>query len=225
MTVEGRPHRRTCAVLRLVIVDDHSVLREGLALRIEAERNMRVVGCVGDGEEAIATVQRLRPDVVIMDLMLPSLNGIDATRRILCQLPQTLIIALSACNSLEHVRRAMRAGACAFVRKSAAGNELTDAINMAVAGERYFSRDIVALHGASALDGARNASPMEDLSDRERQLLPLLIAGMTSAQIARKLLLSSKTVETYRSRMMIKLGANDRVTLLRVAREYDLPDA
>ena len=216
---------RAAPFIRVLIVDDHSVMREGLALRIEAEHNMQVVGCVGDGEEAVATVRRVRPDVVIMDLILPCLNGIDATRRILGQYPQTLVIALSACQSLAHVRRTMRAGARAYVRKSAAGCELTEAINMAVAGKTYFSRDILQLHGAPALHGARRTHPMEDLSERERQLLPLLIAGMTSAQIARQLLLSCKTVETYRSRMMIKLGVFDRATLIRVAREYELPEA
>jgi DNA-binding NarL/FixJ family response regulator len=225
LAVASKPQPRAAALIRVLIVDDHSVMREGLALRIEAEQNMQVVGCVGDGEAAIATVRRLRPDVVIMDLVLPSLNGIEATRRILCQFPQTLVIALSACNSLGHVRRTMRAGARAYVRKSATGTELTDAINMAVAGKTYYSHDLVQLHGVPALDGAPGTNPMEDLSDRERQVLPLLIAGMTSAQIAQVLLLSCKTVETYRSRMMIKLGVFDRATLIRVAREYELPDA
>lgn len=225
LAIASKPLPRAATLIRVLIVDDHSVMREGLALRIEAERNMQVVGCVGDGEEAIVTVRRLRPDVVIMDLVLPSLNGIEATRRILCQFPQTLVIALSACNSLGHVRRTMHAGARAYVRKSAAGNELTEAINMAVAGKTYFSHDIVQLHGARALQDEGPTDPMEDLSDRERQVLPLLVAGMTSAQIARELLLSCKTVETYRSRMMIKLGVLDRATLIQVAREYDLPNA
>jgi DNA-binding NarL/FixJ family response regulator len=211
------------SALRILVVDDHSIVREGLALRIEAEPGIKVVGCVVDGAEAIAAVERLQPDVVIMDLVLPAINGIDATRHILGAFPQTIVIALSACHSLEHIRRTLRAGAHAFVLKSAASKELTDAVKLAAAGETYFSPAIVELHGAPALKHARHSNPIEDLSDRERQILPFLIAGMTSAQIGLELSLSCKTVETYRSRLMAKLGVSDRVGLNRVVKEYELP--
>lgn len=212
-------------VLRVLIVDDHSLIREGLALRIEAELGMKVVGCVADGEAAIVAVERLHPDVVIMDLVLPSLNGIDATRRIVSEYPQTFVIVLSACRSLEHVRRAMGAGAHAYVLKSAAGSELTEAINTVVAGTTYFSREVVESYGIPTLRSAADPHPMEVLSDRERQILPFLVRGLTSAQVGQRLSLSCKTIETYRSRLMIKLGVSDRMTLIQAAKEYELPEA
>jgi DNA-binding NarL/FixJ family response regulator len=224
-TVAILPSGIARSVVRILVVDDHSVIREGLSLRIDAEFGMKIVGCVADGEEAIFAVQRLQPDVVIMDLVLPSVNGIDATRRIVGEYPQTLVIALSACHSLEHVRRAMGAGAHGYVLKSAAGSELTEAINMVVAGNRYFSREVVESYGIPALQRAPHTNPIEELSERERQILPFLVKGLTSAQVGRRLSLSCKTVETYRSRLMLKLGVSDRTALIQAAQEYELPEA
>src|SRR3984957_13864917 len=109
---------------RILIVDDHSIVRDGLADLIEREHGMRVVGFAASGEEAVSVVRRLKPDLVIMDLMLPSLNGIDATQRIISEFPRTRIIALSACHTLEQVCRVLRAGALAFVTKTAAAADL-----------------------------------------------------------------------------------------------------
>src|ERR1700731_2729909 len=113
---------------RILIVDDHSIVRDGLAGLIEREHGMRVVGLASTGEEAVSVAQRLNPDLIIMDLMLPSLNGIDATQRIMSELPRTRIIALSACHTLEQVCRVLRAGALGFVLKTAAASELLRAI-------------------------------------------------------------------------------------------------
>jgi DNA-binding NarL/FixJ family response regulator len=212
------------SLLRILVVDDHCLIREGLTLRIEAEHGMRVVGSVASGEEAVAATHRLRPDVIIMDLVLPSLNGIDATRQILRAYPETFVVALSACHSLEQVRRSVRAGAHAYLLKSAAGNELMDAIRIVIAGKKYLSRELIELHGESVLQGASRANPIAALSDRERQILLFLIAGLTSATIARRLSLSSKTIETYRSRLMTKLDVADRAALIQLAKEYELPD-
>lgn len=212
------------AALRILVVDDHSVMRDGLAHRIDTEAGMQVVGCVATGEDAIAAAQRLQPDVIIMDLVLPSLNGVDATRHILLNCPKTVVIVLSACRSLEHVRRSLRAGAHGYVLKSSAVDELTEAVRRSGSGSVYFCREIVALHGESALRALPVRNPIETLSHRERQILLLLIAGLTSALIARRLSLSCKTVETYRSRMMSKLGVGDRTALIRLAKDYELPE-
>jgi DNA-binding NarL/FixJ family response regulator len=185
---------------------------------------MKVIGSVATGVDAIAAARRLHPDVIIMDLVLPLLNGIDATRHIVCEAPHTHIVALSACRSLEHVRRMLRAGAHAYVLKSAGGNELTEAIKTVAAGHLYLSHELVALYGDKVLT-AGPVNPIESLSDRERQVLRGLVAGLTSAEIGRRFSLSCKTVESYRCRMMMKLGISDRSALIRLAREYDLPEA
>src|ERR1700685_1539238 len=136
---------RALPLIRILIVDDHSIVRDGLAGLIEREHGMRVVGFASSGEEAVSVAKRLKPDLIIMDLMLPSLNGIDATQRIVSELPRTRIIALSACHTVEQVCRVLRAGALGFVTKTAAAAELVRAIQEVMAGKRYVSPVIAAL--------------------------------------------------------------------------------
>ena len=208
---------------RILIVDDHSIVRDGLAVLIEREHGMRVVGVASTGEEAVSVAQRLRPDLIIMDLMLPSLNGIDATQRIISELPRTRIIALSACHTLEQVCRVLRAGALAFVTKTAAAVELVRAIREVTAGKQYVSPVIAALFADGELSMPIPKSPFERLSSREREVVQLIVAGSTSSDIALQLSLSRKTVDTYRGRIMVKLGVRNRSALIRFALDYELP--
>jgi DNA-binding NarL/FixJ family response regulator len=208
---------------RVLIVDDHSIVRDGLANLIERERGMRVVGFASTGEEAVSVTQRLRPDLIIMDLMLPSLNGIDATRRIISEIPRTRIIALSACHTPEQVCRVLRAGALGFVLKSAAASELLRAIEEVTAGKQYVSPVIAALFLDGELSMPIPKSPFERLSSRERKVVQLIVAGSTSSDIGLELSLSRKTVDTYRGRIMVKLGVANRSALIRFALEYELP--
>jgi DNA-binding NarL/FixJ family response regulator len=211
--------------IRILVVDDHGVVREGIVILLERGTGMKIVGSAASGEEAVLAAHRLRPDVVIMDLMLPALNGIDATRRILSSLPRTRIIALSACHTSEHVYRALRAGACGYVLKSAAGAELLSAIKTVTAGEQYISPAITALFVDGVLGTLIPTSPFDRLSVRERDVLRRIVAGATSSDIAQDLSLSRKTVDTYRGRMMVKLGVTNRSELIRCALEYELPVA
>ena len=208
---------------RILIVDDHSIVRDGLADLIEREGGLRVVGFASTGEEAVSAAQRLRPDLIIMDLMLPSLNGIDATQRIICELPRTRIIALSACHTLEQVCRVLRAGALGFVLKTSAAGELLRAIQEVTAGRQYVSPAIAALFQDGELSMPIPKSPFERLSSRERKVVQLIAAGSTSSDIALQLSLSRKTVDTYRGRIMVKLGVANRSALIRFALEYELP--
>jgi DNA-binding NarL/FixJ family response regulator len=208
---------------RILIVDDHSIVRDGLAVLIEREPGLKVVGFAGSGEEAVTATQRLRPDLIIMDLMLPALNGIEATRRIICEFPQTRIIALSACHTPEQVSRALRAGALGFVLKTAAAAELLRAVEVVKAGSQYISPAITALCAEGALSMPIPKSPFECLSIREREVVQLIVAGSTSSDIALLLSLSRKTVDTYRGRIMVKLGVANRSALIRFALEYELP--
>jgi DNA-binding NarL/FixJ family response regulator len=208
---------------RILIVDDHGIVREGLAIRIELEPGMKVVGFACNGNEAVASTRRLNPDVIIMDLVLPNMNGIDATRMILADFPQTHIIALSSSKTVGHVRQAIAAGARGYVLKTAVGAELIQAVNTAISGRRYISPAIAAsLNGGSPASTGTN-SPLERLSAREREVLRRVVAGATSAEIAKQLSLSQKTVETYRSRLMGKLGVSDRASMFRLVLEYELP--
>lgn len=209
--------------MKILVVDDHSVVRDGLAVILEREAGMEVVGCAATGEEAVQASRRLVPDVIIMDLMLPALNGIDATQRIVEESPQTRIIMLSGSKTPEHVYRALRAGARGYVLKTAVGAELLRAIEEVVAGRHFVSSAITALFVDGVLTGVIPKSPFESLSIRERDVLRRIVAGSTSGQIAKQLSLSRKTIETYRSRMMVKLGVDNRAELIRLTLDYELP--
>jgi two-component system response regulator NreC len=211
--------------VRILVVDDYCVVREGIAVLLERDKGMKIAGSAASGEEAVLAAHRLRPDVVIMDLVLPALNGIEATRRILSGLPRTRIIALSACHTSEHVYRALRAGACGYVLKSAAGAELLSAIKTVTAGGQYISPAITARFVDGVLGTLTPTSPFDRLSVRERDVLRRIVAGATSSDIAQHLSLSRKTVDTYRGRMMVKLGVTNRAELIRCALEYELPVA
>jgi DNA-binding NarL/FixJ family response regulator len=210
--------------VRILVVDDHGLVREGLALLLDSDKDMKVVGFAASGEEAVLAAQRLKPAMIIMDLMLPDLNGIDATRRILSEFPQIRIVALSACNKKEHVYRALRSGARGYVLKTALGAELLLAVRAVGAGVQYVSPSIATLF----IDGELRSfstpeNPLDRLSTRERDVLRDIVAGATSVDIAKHLCLSRKTVDTYRSRIMVKLGVSNRSALIRFALDYDLP--
>jgi two-component system, NarL family, response regulator NreC len=181
---------------------------------------MDVVGLAATGEQAILAAQRLRPDVIIMDLVLPILNGIDATQRILASLPQTRIIVLSACCTSEHVYRALRAGALGYVIKDAAGSDLVCAVRKVLSGQQYLSPSIAALFSGDCPNEAGTRSPLERLSAREREVLHRTVEGYSSTQIGLQLSLAPKTIDTYRSRLMQKLGVSDRSALIRFAIQH-----
>jgi DNA-binding NarL/FixJ family response regulator len=176
---------------------------------------MSVIGCVGDGREAVRCAHEAQPDVVLMDLSMPELNGADAARAILDDLPGCRVIMLSMYASREHVRRALRAGVAGYVVKGSAGKEVVDAIRAAHGGQRYLSARVADLVD----DASREADedPLAKLSARERQVLQLLAEGRTGGEIAQRLALSQKTVETYRARLVQKLGIRDVAGLVRFA--------
>jgi DNA-binding NarL/FixJ family response regulator len=203
--------------INIVVVDDHGIVRDGLCALLDGHFHMTVVGSVANGKDAILAAERLKPEVIVMDLVLPELSGIDATLRILAVLPLTRIVILSACDTSEHVFRALRAGARGYVLKECASAELVQAVLAVVAGERYLSPRITGVVIDSLLGDAESASPIESLSPREREVMHLTVSGASSAEIGIKLSLSRKTVDTYRSRVMGKLGVPDLAGLVRFA--------
>ncbi len=212
----------TVPATRVLVVDDHGIVREGIATLLERDHCIQVVGSASTGEEAVQSAGRLKPDVVVMDLLLPGLNGIDATALILAQSPQSRVIVLSSSKTPGHVQRSLRAGARGYVLKSAECVDLIHAIKAVVAGGQYISPAITQLTGMSSLLGAPE-SPFDLLSSRERDVLRRVVAGYTSADIGRQLSLSPKTIETYRGRLMVKLGVNDRAALIRLTMNFEVP--
>jgi two-component system invasion response regulator UvrY len=183
---------------------------------------MQVVGSAASGKEAIVEALRLKPDLIIMDLVLRDMNGTDATQRILEILPDTHVIVLSACRTAEHVYRARRAGAQGYVVKSEIIDELLQAVLTVMSGKQFLSPGIAPLLLDGLLIHPFSRSPMERLSARERQVLNRIVAGSSSATIAEHLSLSRKTVDTYRGRLMAKLGVCNRSALIRLAIEHEL---
>jgi DNA-binding NarL/FixJ family response regulator len=203
-------------MIRILIADDHNVVAEGLRHLIQAQPDMQVLATVADGREAVRQAAELRPDIVLMDLSMPELNGADATRAILEHEPQCRVIVLSMYAEREYVRRAVKAGALGYVVKRSAATELVEAIRAVHAGGRYLSQKVADVV-LEELAGDGKDDLLSRLSAREREVLQLLAEGHTGVAIAKRLSLSQKTVETYRARMVEKLGIRDVAGLVRFA--------
>jgi DNA-binding NarL/FixJ family response regulator len=202
--------------IRILIADDHGVVAESLKHLIEAEKDMEVVAVVLDGREAVRLAGELAPDVVLMDLSMPELNGADATRAILEKNSHSRVIMLSAYAEREYVRRALKAGATGYVLKRAGSREVLDAIRAVQAGQRYLSPRVAdVMIEDYATD--EKTDLLERLSAREREVLQLLAEGRSGTEIAQRLSLSPKTVETYRARLVEKLGIRDVAGLVKFA--------
>jgi RNA polymerase sigma factor (sigma-70 family) len=202
--------------IRVLIADDHGVVAEGLKHLVEAQPDMDVIACVTDGREAVQAARDSKPDVVLMDLSMPELNGADATRAIVQADPGCRVIVLSMYAEREYVRRALKAGALGYVVKRSAAKEVVDAIRAAHAGQRYLSPRVADVVVESAVADDHDEL-LGRLSAREREVLQLIAEGRTGAEIAERLALSQKTVETYRARLIEKLGIRDVPGLVRFA--------
>jgi DNA-binding NarL/FixJ family response regulator len=211
--------------IKVFLADDHAVVREGLSLLLDTQAGITVVGEAADGRKAVRQVERLCPDVVVMDIAMPGMNGIEATAQIRNICPSTQVVILSMHSSAEHILRALRAGALGYLLKESAGKELIQAVQTVYGGRRYLSRQIA----ESAIDDYISGSPatqdknlLESLSSREREVLQLVAEGKSSTEIAEVLYLSPKTIETYRSRLMHKLGISDLPGLVKFALQQGL---
>jgi DNA-binding NarL/FixJ family response regulator len=210
--------------IAVLISDDHTIVREGLRLLLEAQKDIIVVGEAADGRETVRLVQQLHPDVVIMDIAMPEFNGIAATQRIKDSNPSARIIILSMHASNEHIFRALRAGASGYLLKESAGTDVVEAVRAVAAGQRYLSGQITetVIEYIRKFDAGASKSPLESLSDREREILQLVVEGKANAEIAHTLSLSVKTVETYKSRLMNKLEIKDIPSLVKFALTHGL---
>lgn len=206
--------------IAVFLADDHAVVRDGLRYMLGAQPDIRVIGDTADGREAVKKVMELQPDVVIIDISMPELNGIEASIQILNECPTIKVIILSMYATEEHIFRALKAGVRGYLLKETAGIEVVDAVRAVFEGSRYLSEKIsdkVIDNYIRQRENAEARGPLEHLSPREREVLQFVVEGKSSAEIAEILCLSPKTVETYRSRMMQKLGISDLATLVKFA--------
>jgi DNA-binding NarL/FixJ family response regulator len=208
--------------IRVFLADDHAVIRDGLRYLLEAQGDIAVVGDAPDGRQAVRLVQQVRPDVVVMDIAMPELNGVEATLQIHAACPQVQVIMLSIHSTAEHVSRALQAGAQGYLLKETAGTEVAAAVRAVHAGHRYLSAKIAETVIDDYVSHRQPTSPLDQLSPREREILQLVAEGKSSAKIAEILSLSVKSVETYRARLMQKLGLGDLPSLVRFAIQQGL---
>ena len=206
-------------LINILLVDDHTIVRSGLNQLIQLEDGMKVVGQAESGLEAIQLVRELSPDVVIMDISMSDINGIDATHTIIRDFRKVKVIALSMHSSKKFVREMFNAGASGYLLKTCKFDELVEAIHAVMSGKSYISPEISNV----VLDNfVRNKTEEQALSKRERQVLQLLAEGNTTKQIGAKLYISPKTVEAHRLRVMEKLEIYNVAELTRYAIQEDL---
>jgi DNA-binding NarL/FixJ family response regulator len=204
-------------VIRILLADDHPVVRDGLRALLETQSDIEVVGDATNGREAVGLARQLHPDIVIMDIAMPDLNGIEATLLIQESSPAAQVLILSMHSTTEHIFRALQSGARGYLLKDSAGAEVVSAIRAVHAGRRYLSQKITASVVDDYIAERHRVSPLETLSGRERQILQLVAEGKSSAEVGAMLFLSPKTVDTYRSRMMQKLNISDMPSIVKFA--------
>ena len=205
--------------IRLLLVDDHRMMREGLRALLKEHAELAVVGEAEDGREAIEKARELRPDIVVMDLAMGELNGIDATRQLRAELPHVGVVALSTYTRDDYVLRVLEAGAAAYVTKISAHEELVEAIRAVARGRRFLSPEVTGAVVEAGIHGSRGAirGAHVSLTRREREVLQLVAEGRTSGEIAARLDLSTRTVEQHRRHIMDKLDLRSVADLTKYA--------
>ncbi|MGH8397824.1 MAG: UvrY/SirA/GacA family response regulator transcription factor [Gammaproteobacteria bacterium] len=208
-------------MIRVLLVDDHKLVRTGIRLILEDTPDLRVAGEAESGEAAIVLCGELRPDVVLMDVSMPGIGGLEATRKLLVRNSSVKVIVVSVHATEPYPLRLMEAGAHGYLTKDCAAEEIVTAIRQVHAGKRYITSDI-AQQLALAKVGGESGSPFDQLSQRETQVMLMITGGQSPQTIADKLHLSPKTVSTYRTRLFQKLGVNNAVELTRLALRYGI---
>ena len=205
--------------IRVMLVDDHQMVRNGLATFLLVHDDLELVGEASDGEEALRVFEESRPDIVLMDLKMPRMDGVEATRRLLERVPEAHIIALTSFEDETLVQKALEAGASGYLLKDIGADDLADAIRKAHAG-----KPALAAEATEALFRAarRGHQPGDDLTDREREVLALMVEGLTNPEIAERLVVSSSTVKTHVSSILSKLDVSTRTEAVSFALQRKL---
>ena len=205
--------------LRILLADDHKMVRDGLRLMIDSQRDMEVIGEAANGKEALEQARELKPDVIVMDLSMPEMNGLQATEQLKAERPEVKVVALTVHEDASYLVQLCKAGAVGYVLKRSAGDDLIRAIRAVAAGNLHFDPALA----SQALTGQAGDSPHNaglragELSEREKEVLILLAWGYSNKEIAGDLRLSTKTVETYRVRINEKLGLRSRTEIVQYA--------
>jgi two-component system response regulator NreC len=208
--------------IRILLADDHAVVRQGFRLILSGQTDMEIVGEAGDGNQAVEQAEKLKPDVVVMDVAMPNLNGIEATRRLAEAAPHTRVLALSMHKDSVYVREILRAGAKGYLLKDSIDRDLLDAVRAVAKGEAYLSP---AIADSVLTDYRRHVTdPLDLLTNREREVLQLIAEGKTNKDIAQALNLSVYTVDAHRGRIMEKLNLHSTGELVRFAMRAGLVD-
>lgn len=215
-------HHGQVDAIRILIADDHPVVRSGLRALIETLDGLTVIGEAADGEQAVREAQLLRPDVVLMDVRMPGVDGVEATRRLHVAQPETRVLVLTMYDDDETVFTAMRAGARGYLLKGATQDEILTAIRAVVSGQAIFGPGVAARLLAFFAESPEPLAPFPDLTDRERAILDLLAGGRRTSAIAQELFLSPKTVSNHLTNIFTKLQVSDRSAAIIVAREGGL---
>jgi DNA-binding NarL/FixJ family response regulator len=208
--------------IRVLIAEDHCVVREGLRRLLGEQEDIHVVDAVGDGVEVLGRAAQLKPDVVLMDLSMPRLDGAAATRALLAKNPEARVLILSMHDTPDAIRGALEAGASGYVTKDSCTEEVVDALRSTAAGRKYFSRSVSQQLPQAQRAAGASAPELERITATERQILSLVAEGLSNAEIGKALHLSARTVETYRGRMMHKLGLENVPALVRFAIRHHL---
>jgi DNA-binding NarL/FixJ family response regulator len=206
--------------IRILVVDDHTIVRDGICALLSLAADMEVVGEAANGQEAMEKVEELTPDVVIMDIAMPLMGGMETTRRIRKQFPGTRVLALTQYADKEYVFPVIEAGAHGFISKTAASSELVVGIRSVYRGDSFLSPSVAKLLVENVQTGRNlqeRRDPYDQLTGREREVLKLLAEGHTTQEIAEILVISPKTVEGYKTNLMDKLDIHNRVDLVKYA--------
>ncbi len=203
--------------IRIVLADDHNIIRDGLKSMLEKQSDLEVVAEANNGRNAVDIVRQTKPNIVVMDVGMPELNGIDATRQILSEFPKMKVLALSMHSDKQFVLTMLKSGASGYLLKNCAFNELIRAIKTVVADKIYLSPSIANLVLEELVDETTNRRPPSSLTSREREVLQLITEGKTTKQIAIELHISASTVETHRRQTMEKLDLHSIAELTKYA--------
>ncbi len=208
--------------IKLLIVDDHKVVRAGIRLLFQTDNEVNVVGETEDGEKAIELVKKLHPDVVITDVSMPNMSGIQLTKKLKEEHPNVKVLIISMHNDDDYIIDALEAGAMGYITKDSNDDEIINAVHSISNDKMYYGSSISDVFAKKILKQNKSANEIEKLTERELEVLELIVLGMSNKEIANKLFVSKRTIDNHRTNCMRKIGANNTADIVRIAYQNNL---